>query len=137
MDRRQVAKLALMAAAALTPAAAAASTDSGEKKKKTGGLSYIPLDSVSATIVRRDGRRGVLSVETGLDVPSPALHDYALQVVPRLKAAFVQAVQIYGAGMSPGLPPNVDFLSRELQRQTDLTLGKPGARLLLGSVLIT
>jgi hypothetical protein len=136
MDRRQVAKLALIAAAALAPAAAVAG-ESGEKKKKTGGLSYIPLDSVSATIIRRDGRRGVLSVETGLDIPSPALHDYALQVVPRLKAAFVQVVQIYGAGMSPGLPPNVDFLSRELQRQTDLTLGKPGARLLLGSVLVT
>lgn len=136
MDRRQVAKLALIAAAALAPAAAEAS-DSGEKKKKTGGLSYIPLDSVSATIIRRDGRRGVLSVETGLDIPSPALHDMALKVVPRLKAAFVQSVQIYGAGMTPGLPPNVDFLARELQRQTDLTLGQPGARLLLGSVLVT
>lgn len=134
MDRRQIAKLALIAA--LTPAVATAS-DSGEKKKKTGGLSYIPLDSVSATTIRRDGRRGVISVETGLDIPNPALHDYALKVVPRLKAAFVQTVQIYGAGMTPGLPPNVDFLARELQRQTDLTLGKPGARLLLGSVLVS
>ena len=137
MDRRQVAKLALIAAATLAPAAAVASSDAGEKKKKTGGLSYIPLDSVSATTIRRDGRRGVISVETGLDIPSPALHDYALKVVPRLKAAFVQTVQIYGAGMTPGAPPNVDFLSRELQRQTDLTLGKPGARLLLGSILVT
>lgn len=136
MDRRQVAKLALIAAAALTPAVASAS-EGGEKKKKTGGLSYIPLDSVSATTIRRDGRRGVISVETGLDIPSPTLHDYALKVAPRLKAAFVQTVQIYGAGMTPGTPPNVDFLSRELQRQTDLTLGQPGARLLLGSILVT
>lgn len=135
MDRRHLAKLALLAAVALAPTAVVASE--GEKKKKTGGLSYIPLDSVSATIMRRDGRRGVISVETGIDIPSPALHDFALKVVPRLKAAFVQSVQIYGAGMTPGLPPNVDFLSRELQRQTDLVLGQPGARLLLGSILVT
>ena len=137
MDRRQIANFALLAiAAAVTPAVATAS-DSGEKKKKTGGLSYIPLDSVSATVIRTNGRRGVLSVETGLDIPSPTLHDKALKVTPRLKAAFVQTVQIYGAGMTPGLPPNVDYLARELQRQTDLTLGEPGARLLLGSVLVT
>ena len=136
MDRRQIANFALLAAF-IAPVAAQASAESGEKKKKTGGLSYIPLDSVSATVIRRDGRRGVLSVETGLDIPSPPLHDFALKVTPRLKAAFVQAVQIYGAGMTPGLPPNVDFLSRELQRQTDLTLGQVGARLLLGSVLVT
>lgn len=136
MDRRQIANFALLAVAALAPTVAIAS-ESGEKKKKTGGLSYIPLDSVSATVIRPNGRRGVLSVETGLDIPSPALHDKALKVVPRLKAAFVQTVQIYGAGMTPGLPPNVDYLARELQRQTDLTLGGPGARLLLGSVLVT
>jgi len=55
---------------------------------------------------------------------------------PRLRAAFVQTVQIYGAGLPPGGLPNVDYLSRELQRQTDLTLGGPGGRLLLGTVMV-
>lgn len=132
---RRLASLALIAFA-LAPVAAGASSESGEKKKKSGGLSYIEMDAVTATIIRPDGRRGVLMVETGIDVPNMALHDRALKVLPRLRAAFAQAVQIYGAGLTPGLPPNLDYLSRELQRQTDETLGAKGARFLLGSVMV-
>jgi hypothetical protein len=134
MDRRKLAGLALIAAA-LAPAVAVAASD-GEKKKKTGGLSYIPLDPITATAIRPDGRRGVLTVETGIDVPSVPLHDKAEKLIPRIRAAFVQTVQIYAAGLTPGLPPNVDFLKRELQRQTDLSLGGPGGRLLLGTVMV-
>ena len=134
MDRRQLARLALLAAV-LAPTAAVAA-ESGEKKKKTGGLSYIPLDAVTATAIRADGRRGVLTVETGIDIPDPALHDKAIKLMPRLRAAFVQTVQIYAAAMPPGTPPNVEFLSRELQRQTDLSLGGKGGRLLLGTVMV-
>ena len=136
MDRR-AASLALIAAALapplLTPGAARAGHD--DKKKKTGGASYIPLEPVTATIVRADGRRGVLTVETGLDIQDTALLAKAEKVLPRLRAAFVQSVQIYAAGLPPATPPNVEFLSRELQRQTDLALGGKGAKLLLGTVL--
>ncbi|HEX5380554.1 MAG TPA: hypothetical protein VFW47_18395 [Phenylobacterium sp.] len=134
MDRRQ-ASLVLIAAV-LAPSGAAHGSESGEKKKKTGGLSYLPLEAVTATIIRPDGRRGVLTVETGIDIPDPALHDRAEKLLPRVRAAFVQTVQIYGAGLTPGLPPNVEYLSRELQRQTDLALGARGGRLLLGTVMV-
>ena len=137
MDRRTFLGLALIAAA-LAPDAANAGGHGGEggDKKKTGGLSYIPLAPITATAIRPDGRRGVLTVETGIDLPNVALHDKAQKLIPRIRAAFVQTVQIYAAGLTPGLPPNVEFLRRELQRQTDLALGGPGGRLLLGTVMV-
>jgi hypothetical protein len=130
MIRRRV--LALALAAAVMPLAARAA----EEKKKGGGLSYIQLGALTATIVRADGRRGVLTVETGIDVPDEKLHARADSLQPRLRAAFVQTLQIYGAGLPPNTAPNLDYLSRELQRETDLVLGKPGGKLLLGTVMV-
>jgi hypothetical protein len=131
MDRRALITLAALAVA--LPAAAAA-PDTGEKKK-TGGLSYLPLETLTSTIVRANGRRGVLTVELGLDVPDPKLRDRAASLQPRLRAAYVQSLQIYAAGLPAGTPPNVDYLSRELQRATDAQMGRPGARLLLGAIM--
>ena len=131
MNRRGLISLALAFAA--LPALARAA---GERKKKGGGASYIQLDTLIATATRPDGRRGVMTVEVGVDVADAALHARAAQSTPLLHANFAEVVRIYAAGLPPGSPPNVDYLARELQRQTDATLGRPGARLLLGAVLI-
>jgi hypothetical protein len=107
-----------------------------QEKKKGGGENFIQIPTLTATILRRDGRRGVLTVETGIDIADNGLRARAAASQPRLRAAYVQVLQIYAAGMSPGSVPNVDYLSRELQRQTDLVLGKRGAKLLLGTILM-
>lgn len=91
---------------------------------------------VSGTSNKPGGRRGVMTVECGVDVPDASLRARAEASLPRLRAAYVQAVQIYAAGLSPGALPNTDFLSLTLQRQTDQVLGRPGAKVLLGAVLI-
>jgi hypothetical protein len=117
---------------ALLPAAARA-----EDKKKTGGVSYIPVETLTAYTVKPGGRRGVLTVDCGLDIPDAALRARANLLLPRLRAAYVQAVQIYAGGLPSGLPPNPDFLSRNLQRLTDEVLGRKGARLLMGAVVVT
>jgi hypothetical protein len=78
----------------------------------------------------------VLTVEVGLDVPDGALRSRAEASMPRIRAAYVQTVMTYAAGLPPGAPPNADFLARALQRATDQTLGRPGARLLLGAILV-
>ena len=57
-------------------------------------------------------------------------------VEPRLRAAYVQLLQAYVYSLSPGAPPDPDYLSVALQRQTDQVLGQPGARLLLGAMLV-
>jgi hypothetical protein len=129
MDRRRFLGLTLLAA---MPGLARAA----EEKKKGGGASYIQINTITGTTSRSGGRRGVLTVECGLDVPDEKLRERANQSIPRLRAAYVQVVLTYAAGLPAGSPPNVDFIGRELQRQTDTIVGRPGARLLLGAVMV-
>jgi hypothetical protein len=132
MQRRAV---ILSLALALAPAAALASGGGGEKKKG-GGASYIQIPTLTATVFRSDGRRGVLTVETGVDVPDAGLRARAEGLLPRLRAAFAQVLQIYAAGLPAAAVPNADYLARQLQLQTDAVLGKAGAKLLLGTILV-
>jgi hypothetical protein len=117
-------------------AAAGAAIAEPAQKKKGGGLSYIQFDSLTATIVRPNGRRGTMSVDLGIDVPNQGLHQRAVLSTPRLRAAYVQWVVSYAAGLAPGQPPDADYMSLTLQRLTDQTLGAPGAKLLLGAILV-
>jgi hypothetical protein len=130
MDRRLFLALGLLAAA---PAAARA----GESdKKKTGGESYIQIETLTAFTYKPGVRRGVMTVDCGLDIADSGLRDRAELLLPRLRAAYVQTVQIYAGGLPAGFPPNTDFLKRSLQRVTDQTLGRKGANVLLGAVLV-
>ncbi len=131
MDRRLFLSLAAIAA---LPAAARAS--SGGEKKKSGGGSYVPVQPLLGTTLRAGGRRGVLSVDCGLDVPDEALRTRVEQSTPRLRAAYVQTIQSYAAGLAPGVPPSAEYIGQALQRQTDAILGRPGARVLLGSIVV-
>jgi hypothetical protein len=135
MKRRDLVRLlALAAAPALVAPAAWAAAD--EKKKKSGGVSYIPIETLTGATNRPDGRRGVLTVECGLDIPNGGLRARAEMIMPRIRAAYVQTVMIYAAGLPPGAAPNADFLAASLQRETNQLLGGPGARLLLGAMLV-
>jgi hypothetical protein len=126
----------LLSLAALAAAPGIARAAGGGEKKKSGGGSYVALGTVLGTTIRRDGRRGVLSVECGLDTPDSALRERVEQSVPRLRAAYAQTVRAYAAGLGFGDLPNVDYIARQLQQQTDRVLGRPGARLLLGAVVV-
>ena len=132
MKRRAFLALTLPAVLAPMIARAAAS----DEKKKGGGVTFIQLNTLTATIIRRDGLRGVLTVESGIDVQDEKLRAKAQMLIPRLRAAFVQSLQTYAAGMTPGVPPNADFVAKELQRETDRVLGQKGAKLLLGTMLM-
>lgn len=131
MDRRLLVSLAALAA---LPGAAKAA--GGGEKKKSGGGSYVPIQTVLGSTVRGDGRRGVLSVDCGLDVPDEALRARAEQSAPRLRSAYAQTIRAYAAGLGSGDLPDVDYIAHALQRQTDAVLGRPGARVLLGAVVV-
>lgn len=126
----------MLAVAALAAVPAAPSLASGGEKAAAPVSSYVQLPGVTATIVRRDGRHGVLSVDTGVDVPDGKLRAQAAGSIPRLRDAYAQVLQAYAAGLPPGRPPQVDYLAGELQRATDRVLGRPGARLLIGTVMV-
>ena len=133
MQRRRLLRLAATAlAAAAIPAAALAE---GEKKK-SGGANYLPFATLTGATTKAGGRRGVLTVECGLDVPDSALRQRADASLPRLRAAYLQTILAYAAGLPAGSTPNVDFIGASLQRQTDAILGRPGARMLLGTILV-
>jgi hypothetical protein len=130
MNRRCLIVASLALAAAL-PALAHA-----DERKKGGGVSFIQMDTLAATILRANGRRGVMTVEVGIDVQDPGLHARALQSVPLLRAAYGELLRTYASGLQPGNLPDADYLSRELQRRTDMALGRPGAVLMLGTILV-
>lgn len=135
MRRRSFLGLVLAAATPAT-ALASGSAEPAEPKKRAGGASYIVIQTLAATTNKGGGRRGVLTVECGLDVQDAALRARVEQSLPRLRAAYYQTVQTYAAGLPPATAPNADFLAQNLQRQTDAIVGKPGARLLLGAILV-
>jgi hypothetical protein len=131
--------LALAAALAGGPLLAPAAL-AGEKKEEKGdkkAATYLALDPINAVVMRRDGRRGVMTLETGLEVADPELMKRAKASTPRLRAAFAQVLMIYASGLRGGAPPDVDYISRELQKAADGVLGKPGGKVLMGSALIS
>ncbi|CAN5198110.1 hypothetical protein BH10PSE1_BH10PSE1_10490 [soil metagenome] len=137
MDRRQLFSLAPLAggllALAATAPASASSEGGGEKAPKD---SYVRFGTITSTILRPDGRRGVMSVETGLDIPDAELRTQAAMDGPRLRAAFNTVVQSIAARLLPGTAPDVDQLHHELQVATIRTLRKRGAVVLLGTVMV-
>lgn len=129
MDRR----LALAAALALVPAVASAS---GGEKKKGGGITFVPVKAAMATIIRRDGSRGVITVECGIDIADAALRLKANEIQPRLRDAYASFLQAYAGGLPKAALPNADYIAAEMQKATDRVLGKKGGKLLLGTILI-
>ena len=130
MDRRLL--ITVVLAAALPGVALA---EGGEKKKTSGSVNYVQMDPLLGTTLRSSGKRGVLAVDCGLDVPDPVLRTLAQQSVPRLRAAYVQTIQAYASGLGPRSLPNAEYISMTLQRQTDAILGRRGARVLLGGIV--
>lgn len=130
MDRRLF-LIASVAAGGIPLAALAA----GAEKKEADGGNYVPIQTLMGTTLRGNGRRGVLSVDCGLEIPDAALRTRAEQSAPRLRAAYLQTVQAYAARLGPTALPNAEYIASALQRQTDAVLGRPGARLLLGGIV--
>jgi hypothetical protein len=124
-----------LSGAGLSFAAAHGGEEKGAKKKG-GGQDFIQLPTLTANATRANGRRGVLTVEGGLDIREGALRTKAQSSIPRLRAAYTETLQAQAAAIQPGSPPNPDALVLALQRTTDVVLGKPGARFLIGAVMI-
>jgi hypothetical protein len=57
--------------------------------------------------------------------------------MPRLRAAFAVAVQQSANVIRPGAPPDVERLVAQLQAATNTVMGRPGARLLIGTVMLS
>lgn len=127
MDRRALLGLAAVATTAALPARASEGAPQA---------SYIRFPTITANVTRRDGRRGIMTVETGVDVLDAALRLRAQQSAPRLQAAYAVVVQQTAGALLPDAPPDVERMVAQLQVATNTTLGRAGARLLIGTVMI-
>ena len=128
MDRR-----ALLGLAAVAASAAAAPVKASEGAAQA---SYLRLPTFTANVTRSGGRRGVMTVETGVDTPDAALRTRVAQSAPRLRAAYAAVVQTSSNSLLPGAPPDVERLVAQLQAATDRVVGRAGARLLIGTVMV-
>ena len=128
MDRRAL-LLAPLALAA-TPALASG------KKAAASGETYFRYPTTTANTFQANGRRGVLTIETGVDIADPDLMLRAQQSAPRVRAVFAILAQREAATLLPGQPPNVDRLSRQFQSAMNIILRQRGATLLLGTVMV-
>lgn len=98
--------------------------------------SFVRLPVFNANVVRSNRSRGVISVESGVDVPDAKLRARVQLLLPRLRADLSRRLALYTGRLRAGAPPDLDLLAPLLQKQVDQTLGQPGARLLLLNVLI-
>ena len=134
MDRRALLGLApvltVAAAAAATPATAGGGGGGGNQQ------SYLRLPTITANVRRPGGAMGVMTVETGVDTPDAALRTRVAQSAPRLRAAYAAVLQQAANQRLPGAPPDLERLVARLQAATNQAVGRPGARLLIGTVLV-
>lgn len=95
----------------------------------------MPL--ATATVLRASGRRGIMSVESTLVFADGALLERAKLSKPRLTAAFNEAVRSEANRLTSNAMPDLDSLTRSLQQAADRVLGRRGAQVLLGTVMVT
>lgn len=141
MNTRLVVVAAAFMAALFSSAAAVASGGGGDAhgahKRSTGSESFIELQSVTASVVSDFHAQGLFQVELGVDVPDHALHERALILEPRLRAACSEALRTYaGDEYVPGTPPDADRIKALMQEAVDEALGEPGAHVLFSMLVI-
>lgn len=120
----------LLAAASASPVAAT------EAHHQNPGGTFLRMPTLTANTTRANGRLGVMTADVTVDVPDEALRARAQLLAPRLRAEFVTLLQRSASGLRPGEPPSPDLLARQFQGTADRMLGRPGARVLLGTVLV-
>jgi hypothetical protein len=133
--RRALALSFLSLLAAVSLAAPPALASSGKEEKKVM-VTYFALQPLTATTIRRDGRRGVMTMEAGVQALDPVLMERVQQSEPRLRAAFAQVLMTYTAGLRRGTAPDLNYLGGKMQDAADKVLGRKGSKVLLGSAMV-
>jgi hypothetical protein len=123
--------LSLLIAASLV-----SSAHGEEAKKKGGGLGFTQVPMLTVFTDANGAHHGTLSVDMGLYATDPKLGDQIKLYLPRLTDAYVSTLQTYASALNSRSLADTDYISAQLQADTNRILGRAGARVLLGSVLI-
>ena len=132
---RSNAILAVLVAFALALPAAAADKKKTAVHKITQSVSYLMIDPIYTSIMDGNKIVGLLMIGIGLDVPDADLRAQTELAMPVLRDVYVRSLMAYTAtSVRPWHQPDVGEIADRLQRVTDLTLKRKGARLLLAQV---
>ncbi|MEI9904892.1 MAG: Tat pathway signal protein [Asticcacaulis sp.] len=123
---------ALVLAAAL-PATAMAAEDN---KKKGGGANYTQFPMITVFTQANSTHHGTMSVEVGLYADDPKMTAQIALYIPRLQDAYLSRLQAYAANLNSRSMVDTDYVSGQLQAATNQVLGKTGAHVLLGSIML-
>ncbi len=103
----------------------------------TSLASWVSVDPFSVTVVQEDRISGKLLVSFGMDVPDEELRLKAELIMPRLQDAWLTQLSHYaGTTIRANRAANISDVSTLLQSTADLVLGKPGSKVLIGSVIV-
>ena len=106
------------------------------KASSTPAGGHLAMPLATGTVIRSNGRRAIMSVESTLTFEDGALLERAKLSQPRLNAAFNEAVRTEASRMLPDTVPDTTSLTRTLQRAADQVLGRQGAKVMLGTVMV-
>lgn len=133
MIRRQ---FLLRAAFAITGSLMASSALASEPKKKGGGEGYTQFKTINTFTAASRRRHGTMSVDMGLYSDDPKLVDQIKLFQPRLQDAYLSRLQVYASTLNSTSVVDTDFVVMQLQSATDTILGRKGAKVLLGTILL-
>lgn len=108
----------------------------GAPKKKGGGPGFTQFPMMSVFTRGNGHRHGTLSIDMGLYSDDAKMVDRIKLYIPRLKDAYVRRLQAYASGLTASSLVDADYLAAQLQTVTDQVLGKSGAKVLMGSILV-
>jgi flagellar basal body-associated protein FliL len=145
MSLRALSILALAAALAAAPALAGggggdkskSKSKSPAKRQITTLVSWVDVDPFTVSVIQRDGVRGTFMLGFGLDVPDEGLRAKTEAILPRLRNNWLLAINQYASNnLRPKTQADIDGIANRLQRVTDETLGKPGAKVLMSNAIV-
>ncbi len=130
--------LILAAAVAVGPATAAGkSAESAQKRIATGSENYVASPVVAAPITLGRSVSGLLQVDCGFDIPNAKLRARVEALQPRIRAEMRDALAYYARSFyRPQTVPDATRIAAVLQAAADRSIGEPGARLVLVSVMV-
>jgi hypothetical protein len=131
-----LALLATPATPAFAQTPAPEQAPASRQERLTSAESYVPLPTLSASVLLRYSARGTIVVDMGLDIPDADLRRRAQLNSPRVRDALRTALATYASTYyRDRTAPDPAALTRLMQQATDRTLGAPGARVLLVNII--
>ena len=123
---------------AVSPAFAegGAQTPPDRQQRLTSAQSYLPMPTMSASVLSRYQTSGTLVVDMGIDVQNAQLRQHAGFNEPRLRDALRTALSNYAnVYYRDHTAPDPTTLTRLFQQAVDRVLGRPGAQVLLVNII--